>query len=124
MTAEQSSAAPPGGEELVALARDALEDLKAVDPVVLDVRSLSSVMDWLLIASGTSSRHVKSLADNVLKEAKEQGARPLGVEGENAGEWVLVDFGDVVVHVMQPVARHFYDLERLWSVTPEPAEGK
>lgn len=125
MTAKRSpTTAPPDGELLVALARDALDDLKAIDPVVLDVRPLSSVMDWLLIASGTSSRHVKSLADNVLKEAKEQGARPLGVEGENAGEWVLVDFGDVVVHVMQPVTRHFYDLERLWSVIPEPAEGE
>ena len=125
MTAKRSpTTAPPDGALLVALARDALDDLKAIDPVVLDVRPLSSVMDWLLIASGTSSRHVKSLADNVLKEAKEQGARPLGVEGENAGEWVLVDFGDVVVHVMQPVTRHFYDLERLWSVIPEPAEGE
>ena len=73
-------------------------------------------MDWLVVASGTSSRHVKSLANNVLMKAKEQGVRPLGVEGERGGEWVLVDFGDVVVHVMQPAARNFYDLERLWSV--------
>ena len=83
---------------------------------MLDVRELSSVMDWLVVASGTSSRHVKSLANNVLMKAKEQGVRPLGVEGERGGEWVLVDFGDVVVHVMQPAARNFYDLERLWSV--------
>ena len=73
-------------------------------------------MDWLVVASGTSSRHVKSLADNVMMKAKEQGLRPLGVEGERVGEWVLVDFGDVVVHVMQCRSRSFYDLERLWSV--------
>ena len=96
---------------------------EAVDPVVMDVRSLSSVMDYLVIASGTWSRHVKSLADNVLMKAKEQGLRPLGVEGERVGEWVLVDFGDVVVHVMQPATRSFYDLERLWSVRAEVPQG-
>ena len=104
------------GADLLATAQQALDDLKAVDPVVLDVRELSSVMDWRVVASGTSSRHVKALADNVMMKAKEQGLRPLGVEGERVGEWVLVDFGDVVVHVMQPAARSFYDLERLWSV--------
>ena len=103
--------------------RDALDDLKALEPVVLDVRALSSVMDWMVVASGTSSRHVKSLADNVLMKAKEQGIRPLGVEGERVGEWVLVDVGDVVVHVMQPAIRSFYVLERLWSVqAPQPQE--
>ena len=101
---------------LLETTQDALDDLKALEPVVLDVRSLSSVMDWMVVASGTSSRHVKSLADNVLMRAKEQGIRPLGIEGERVGEWVLVDFGDVVVHVMQPAIRSFYDLERLWSV--------
>jgi len=101
---------------LLETAQEALDDLKALEPVVLDVRSLSSVMDWMVVASGTSSRHVKSLADNVLMKAKESGIRPLGVEGERVGEWVLVDFGDVVVHVMQPAIRDFYDLERLWSV--------
>lgn len=94
---------------------DALEDLKAVDPKILDVRSISSVMDYLVVASGNSSRHVKSLADNVVIKAKEAGWPPIGVEGENAADWVLVDLGDVVVHVMQPAARSFYDLERLWS---------
>jgi len=102
--------------QLLETTQDALDDLKALEPVVLDVRALSSVMDWMVVASGTSSRHVKSLADNVLMKAKEQGIRPLGVEGERVGEWVLVDFGDVVVHVMQPAIRSFYDLERLWSV--------
>jgi len=101
---------------LLETAQEALDDLKALEPVVLDVRSLSSVMDWMVVASGTSSRHVKSLADNVLMKAKERGIRPLGVEGERVDEWVLVDFGDVVVHVMQPAIRDFYDLERLWSV--------
>jgi ribosome-associated protein len=116
MKAETSVPEIPHGAALLSLAQTALEDLKALEPVVLDVRELSSVMDWLVVASGTSSRHVKSLANNVLMKAKEQGVRPLGVEGERGGEWVLVDFGDVVVHVMQPAARNFYDLERLWSV--------
>ena len=97
---------------------DALEDLKAVYVVTLDVAGLTDVMDFLIIASGTSSRHVKSLADNVCMQAKKQEVRPLGVEGEDAGEWVLVDFGDVVVHVMLPATRDFYDLERLWAEQP------
>jgi len=94
----------------------ALGDLKAVNTVTLDVRSLTDVMDFLVIASGTSSRHVKSLADHVSVELKKQGVRPLGVEGEDAGEWVLVDYGEVVVHIMLPATRDFYDLERLWAV--------
>jgi len=108
-------------ETLKNLVIDALEDLKAVNPVILDVTGLTDVMDYLVIASGTSNRHVKSLANNVSMEAKKQGMRPLGVEGEDAGEWVLVDFGDVVVHVMLPATRDFYDLERLWvrHDTPE-----
>ncbi|MEM1110942.1 MAG: ribosome silencing factor [Pseudomonadota bacterium] len=97
------------------LVESALDDLKAVNTVSLDVSALTDVMDYLVICSGTSNRHVKSLADNVCMEAKKAGQRPLGVEGEDAGEWVLVDFGDVVVHVMLPATRDFYDLERLWS---------
>ena len=108
-------------EALKTLVVDALDDLKAVNPVTLDVTALTDVMDYLVIASGTSNRHVKSLADNVCMKAREEGVRPLGVEGEDAGDWVLVDFGDVVVHVMQPAARDFYDLERLWSAPPESA---
>lgn len=104
------------------LVLDALDDLKAVNPVTLDVKALTDVMDYLVIASGTSNRHVKSLADNVCMKAREEGVRPLGVEGEDAGEWVLVDFGDVVVHVMLPATRDFYDLERLW-VDPAAAAG-
>ena len=98
---------------------DALDDLKAVDTKIVDVRGLSSVMDFLVIASGNSSRHIKSLADNVVVKAKAAGCPPIGVEGENAADWVLVDLGDVVVDVMQPAARSFYDLERLWSGEPE-----
>ena len=123
MTTDIIAPGLPEGADLLAIAQLALEDLKAVDPVVLDVRELSSVMDWLIVASGTSNRHVKSLADNVMMKAKEQGVRPLGVEGERVGEWVLVDFGDVVVHVMQPAARSFYGLERLWSVQSAPPES-
>lgn len=98
---------------------DALDDLKAVDTKIVDVRGLSSVMDFLVVTSGNSSRHVKSLADNVVVKAKEAACPPIGVEGENDADWVLVDLGDVVVHVMQPAARSFYDLERLWSGEPE-----
>jgi ribosome-associated protein len=107
-------------DALTRLVADALDDLKAVNTVTLDVTGLTDVMDYLVITSGTSNRHVKSLADNVCMEAKKQGVRPLGVEGEAAGEWVLVDFGDVVVHVMLPATRDFYDLERLWARPDQP----
>ncbi len=99
---------------------DALDDLKAVNTVTLDVTGLTDVMDYLVISSGTSNRHVKSLASNVSMEAKKQGMRPMGVEGDDAGEWVLVDFGDVVVHVMLPATRDLYDLERLWTNPETP----
>lgn len=102
-------------EALAELVVGALADLKGVNTVTLDVRGLTDVMDYLVISSGTSSRHVKSLADKVTDEVGRKGARPLGVEGEDAGEWVLVDYGDVVVHVMLPATRDFYDLERLWA---------
>ena len=105
-------------EQLKKLIIEALDDLKAVNTVTLDVTGLTDVMDYLVITSGTSNRHVKSLANNVCMEAKSQGMRPIGVEGEGEGDWVLVDFGDVVVHVMLPATRDFYDLERLW-VNPE-----
>lgn len=97
---------------------NALEELKAKDIVQLDVRELSQIMDTLVIATGTSSRHVKSLANNVVVESKQQGHPPLGVEGMDGGEWVLVDFGDTVVHVMQQQTRDFYELEKLWSMEP------
>ncbi|EGG30897.1 Lojap-related protein [Aequoribacter fuscus] len=98
------------------LAQAALDDLKAVNVEVLDVSALTDVMEYLVVASGTSNRHVKSLADNVIVAAKKAGMPPLGVEGQDTGEWVLVDLGGVVVHVMLPATRAFYDIERLWSV--------
>ena len=108
-------------EELKDAIVAALEDLKGNQIVSLDVRKLTDVTDYLIIASGSSNRHVKSLADNVTEELKKQGMRPLGVEGEAGSEWVLVDFGDVVAHIMLPATRDFYDLERLWSApAPEP----
>jgi ribosome-associated protein len=109
-------------EALKELVCEALDDLKAVNTVTLDVRELTDVMDYLVITSGTSSRHVKSLASNVSMEVKKQGELPLGVEGDDAGEWVLVDLGDVVVHVMLPATRDFYGLERLWVSHERDAE--
>lgn len=102
-------------EELKNLVVEAIEDLKGENIVAIDVMGKTSVTDVMVIASGTSSRHVKSIANNVAEEAKKAGIRPLGVEGEVQAEWVLVDLGDVVVHVMQPHIREFYDLEKLWS---------
>ncbi|OOG57356.1 ribosome silencing factor [Rhodanobacter sp. C03] len=95
---------------------DALEELKAKDVREIDVRGKTSIADLLVIASGTSARHVKSIADEVARFAKKAGVMPLGVEGEVEGEWVLVDLGDVIVHVMLPRIREFYGLERLWTV--------
>ena len=106
-------------EKLQAIVIDALEDLKAKDIKVIDVRGQTSVTDLMIIATGTSSRQVKGIADNVREKAKEAGVPPIGSEGEETGEWVLVDLGDIVVHVMQPQTRDFYQLERLWSMGPE-----
>ena len=102
-------------EQLSQLAIAALEDLKAQDITTIDVRGKTSITDFMVIASGTSSRQVKALVDNVLEKVKEQGIRPLGSEGLEGGEWALLDLGDIVVHVMQVATRQFYDLERLWQ---------
>ena len=114
---------PPPTETLLKTVRDATEELKAKDVVEIDVRGKSSVTDYMVIASGTSTRHVKSIADEVMKFAKRLDVQPLGVEGEREAEWVLVDLGDVVVHVMLPRVREFYALERLWTVGDEPPDG-
>lgn len=106
-------------DKLRALVGQALDDLKAEEVIELDVRDKTSMMDYIIVASGTSSRHVKAVANNVAAEAKKGGYLPLGIEGEIEGEWVLVDLGDIVVHVMQPQVRQFYDLESLWRVTIE-----
>ena len=99
---------------LLQLVIDALEEVKAKNVASLDVRAMTSVADDMVIASGTSSRHVKALADNVMEKAKQAGYAPLGTEGERGAEWILVDLGDVIVHLMLPATREFYDLERLW----------
>lgn len=111
---------PARETDVVARLRDvvvkALDDLKARDIVELDVTGRTSIADIIVVAGGTSSRHVKSIADEVIKQTKKAGLPPLGVEGQREGEWVLVDLGDIVVHIMLPRAREFYGLERLWSV--------
>jgi ribosome-associated protein len=105
-------------ESLKELVIDALEDMKAKDIAVLDVRDLSNVTDVMIIATGTSNRQVKSLANHIVEKAKQNGVMPLGTEGENTADWVLVDLGDVVCHIMQESVREFYQLERLWSTPP------
>jgi ribosome-associated protein len=102
-------------KELVALALAALDDGKGKDIKVIDVRDKTNVTDYMVIASGTSDRHVVSLADRVVERIKENHLMPLGVEGQNTGEWVLVDLGDAIIHVMKPQTREFYQLEKLWQ---------
>ncbi|MCD8513940.1 MAG: ribosome silencing factor [Nitrincola sp.] len=101
-------------EQLIEKVQTILDDMKARDLVVIDVKGKSSVTDYMVIASGTSRRHVLSMADEVLQKVKQLGVMPMGSEGQEGGDWVLVDLGDIVVHVMMPDARSFYDLERLW----------
>jgi ribosome-associated protein len=103
-------------KQLLALAEHALADLKARDIKVLDVRQLTTIADYMVVASGTSDRHVKSIADRLVQRASEAGCKPLGIEGTGSGEWVLVDLADVIVHIMQPKAREFYKLEGLWDM--------
>ncbi len=104
-------------ESFAASIVDALEDEKAQDIKLIDVRHLTSMTDYMIIASGTSDRHVRSVAMNLVETMKKAGHRPLGVEGENDGEWVLVDLQDALVHVMLPRVRQFYNLEKLWDIS-------
>ena len=103
-------------EQLCALIVDALDDVKAKNIVTLDVRNMTSVTDYMIVASGTSNRHVRALVDNVAELARAAGHRPIGIEGESGGEWVLLDLQDALVHVMLPAVREFYNLEKLWSL--------
>ncbi len=109
---------PPEYTPLLNVILRALDDLKAQQITILEVGHLTSLADVMVIASGTSSRHVRSLAEHVRDSAKLQQFRPLGIEGEGDAEWVLVDFEQVIVHIMLPSTRHFYDLERLWQSQP------
>jgi len=105
----------PGLTDLVLAA---LEDMKAQNVKVLDVRKLTDVADTMIVASGTSDRHVRSIASRLVEKMKHSGHQPFGVEGERDGEWVLVDLQDVIVHIMLPRIREFYGLEKLWEVRP------
>lgn len=111
----RSASAPASAPSLTQRVVAAVDSLKGKDIVCIDVRKLTDVTDTLVIVSGTSNRHVKSLADHATMELKKAGKRAYNIEGAEAGEWVLVDFGDVVLHVMQPHIREFYDLEKLWG---------
>ena len=105
-------------ETLKQLVVDALDDMKAQDVQCLDVQDLTSVADYMVVATGTSNRHVKAIADEVIDKLKEAGDRPRGVEGVDQSEWILLDLGDVIVHVMQAATRKLYDLESLWNMAP------
>jgi ribosome-associated protein len=96
---------------------DALDDMKALEVKFLDVRGLTDIADYMVIASGTSDRHVRSVAQRVVEKAKQAGFRPHGVEGQQDGDWVLIDLNEMIVHVMLPRVREFYGLEKLWDMT-------
>lgn len=105
-------------EQCLAVINEALEDVKAKNITVLDVAEMTDVMERMVIAEGTSVRHVRALANNVAMKAKQAGFNPIGVEGEGGTDWTLIDLGAVVVHVMIPQAREFYNLEGLWQTQP------
>ncbi|MCH7821405.1 MAG: ribosome silencing factor [Proteobacteria bacterium] len=105
-------------KQLSALIIDVLGAAKAIDIINLDVRDMTTVTDYMIVASGTSTRHVRALVDYVAEKASKSGHKPIGVEGEEGGEWVLLDLQDVLVHVMLPRVREFYNLEKLWSLGP------
>jgi ribosome-associated protein len=109
-------------DHLLQLVVSTLDGGKGRDITVVDVRGKTAITDFMVIACGTSERHVKSLAGHVAEEAKKHEAQPIGMEGEDVGEWVLVDLGDVIVHVMRPQIREFYQLEKLWSGDAQTAD--
>ena len=105
-------------KKIIDVVRKALEEIKGKDIAILDVTNVTDVMDTMIVASGSTNRQVKALANTVIEDAKKAGFQPIGVEGMEDGEWVLVDLGDIVIHIMQPAIREFYELEKLWSVRP------
>ena len=114
-SADRMAAKPRASLKTVVI--DALADMKALEVKVLDVRGLTDIADFMVIASGTSDRHVRSVAQRVVEKTKEAGFRPHGVEGQQDGDWVLIDLSEMIVHVMLPRVREFYGLEKLWDIT-------
>jgi ribosome silencing factor RsfS/YbeB/iojap len=114
--ADKRKAAKPK-PSLTTVVMNALDDMKALEIKVLDVRGLTDIADWMVIASGTSDRHVRSVAQRVVERTKEAGFRPHGVEGQQDSDWVLIDLNEMIVHVMLPRVREFYGLEKLWDMT-------
>lgn len=104
---------------LIEIIKHALDDYKALDVVILDITELTDIADTMVICSGTSKRHVQSMADHVAFQAKNAGYTIIGIEGQTHGEWILIDLGDAIVHVMLPTQREFYSLEKLWSTAKE-----
>lgn len=123
VTARSRKKVEPTRPDLAATVTHALEDMKAVNIKVLDVRGLTDIADTMVIASGNSDRHVRSIAERVVEKARAAGCRPMGIEGERDGEWVLVDLQDVIVHIMLPRVREFYRLESLWDVSAARREA-
>ena len=125
--APRKAAAPPANVQrirpLVQVVEGALDEMKAVNVRVLDVHKLTDIADTMIIASGNSDRHVRSIADRIVEHAKKAGFRPMGVEGERDGEWVLVDLQDIIVHIMLPRVREFYRLESLWDISAARREA-
>lgn len=103
--------------ELEKIVLDSLDDMQAKDVINLDVRPLTSITDTMIICNGTSKRHVRSIADHIIEAVKQENLRPLNVEGHDYGEWILIDIGNLVVHIMLPQIREFYSLEKLWATT-------
>ena len=120
MTASQHESQMERAQSVVEAARS----LKAEDPVILDVRALVSYADTLVVTTGRSDRHARSITDAVMTELSHQGEKPLGIEGYDEGRWILVDFGDLILHVFLSEVRDHYDLERLWSDAPRMEIGK